>query len=500
MDADASPAITYGNLRKPAKPGLWGMPALPTVGLLVALLLMLVVLKVGGIGLGLAWAVLVLLVGLPLVLPTRDGRNRYQRWLLEQAGRMARRSGQATLVAGPAGHVPDGKCRLPGLLAATELTEHTDAYGAPFALLTNPAAKHHTVVIECHATGNALVDQRQVNSEVAYWGAWLAHLGNETGVDGVSVTIETAPDSGLRLRRAAAAHVADDAPDFGLAVVDEIVRTFPAGSAQIQTRIAVTFSSAAAGAVKARTRQEMAIDIGNRLPGLVSTLRSTGAGTTARACRAQELVDSTRVAYDPTVAVAIEEARNAGGTGLTWDEAGPVYAQENKEVYAHDRAYSMSWHMAEPPRGVFYAESLQRLLAPHRQIARKRVTLLFRPHDAVSAASAVESDLNSLTFTTSQRQRMRARDRAALASATKAAEEEARGAGLVRFGMIVTATVTDPEHLPMAAQTVQALAAPARLRLRPALHNQAAAFAAGLPLGLVLPKHTALPDGLRDAV
>ncbi len=33
----------------------------------------------------------------------------------------------------------------------------------------------------------------------------------------------------------------------------------------------------------------------------------------------------------------------------------------------------------------------------------------------------------------------------------------------------------------MAAQMVQALAAPARLRLRPALHNQAVAFAAGLP-------------------
>jgi hypothetical protein len=95
---------------------------------------------------------------------------------------------------------------------------------------------------------------------------------------------------------------------------------------------------------------------------------------------------------------------------------------------------------------------------------------------------------------------MRARDRASLQAATRAAEEEARGAGLVRFGMIATATVTDPEHLPLAAKTVQALAAPARLRLRPALNNQAAAFAAGLPLGLVLSQHLTLPPNLRDAI
>jgi len=87
-----------------------------------------------------------------------------------------------------------------------------------------------------------------------------------------------------------------------------------------------------------------------------------------------------------------------------------------------------------------------------------------------------------------------------LAAAEKAAQEEAQGAGLVRFGIIVTATVTDEAMLARAASTISMLTAPTKLRLRLARYNQAASFAAGLPLGLVLPAHLALPEWARDTL
>ena len=34
----------------------------------------------------------------------------------------------------------------------------------------------------------------------AMWGGWLADLGNNPSIEGASVTVESAPDSGLRLR------------------------------------------------------------------------------------------------------------------------------------------------------------------------------------------------------------------------------------------------------------------------------------------------------------
>ena len=86
----------------------------------------------------------------------------------------------------------------------------------------------------------------------------------------------------------------------------------------------------------------------------------------------------------------------------------------------------------------------------------------------------------------------------AVRAAAATAEEEAAGAGLVQFGMLVTATVMDRNKAADARAAIDNLAASARLRLRPVYGSQDAAFAAALPLGLVLPKHIKVPSELRE--
>ena len=85
-------------------------------------------------------------------------------------------------------------------------------------------------------------------------------------------------------------------------------------------------------------------------------------------------------------------------------------------------------------------------------------------------------------------------------SAAATASEEASGAGLVDFGMLVTATVNSQGELPDAAAVVDNLAASARITLRPVYGSQDSAFAAALPLGLVLPKHLKVPAQVREAL
>ncbi|HEX2808725.1 MAG TPA: hypothetical protein VHN80_21390 [Kineosporiaceae bacterium] len=66
-------------------------------------------------------------------------------------------------------------------------------------------------------------------------------------------------------------------------------------------------------------------------------------------------------------------------------------------------------------------------------------------------------------------------------------------------GVLVTATVADPARLPSARQAVQdALDPPLRPWLRAAYGSQAAAFGAGLPLGVVLPQHACAPRVMHD--
>jgi len=149
---------------------------------------------------------------------------------------------------------------------------------------------------------------------------------------------------------------------------------------------------------------------------------------------------------------------------------------------------------------VFFDHTLKQVLSPSPDIARKRVTIIYRPESSQNAQRIVEKDVRDARTQATARARPQAHDVSMLRAATKAAEEEAEGAGLVRFGIIVTATVTEESALPRAASTIAMLTDPVRLRLRVARHSQAASFAAGLPLGLVLPAHQALPDWLRDTL
>lgn len=489
----------YGNLRKPAQPGLLGFGAAASLAALTGMIISIGALAFGGLLPGLVTLTVTLFAILPTRRSARDGRSGYERlWkrLLNADNRSASRD---VLFAGPTGFSPDGRCRLPGLLAASELQTALDAYGEEFAVVHLPSTKHYTVAFECAATGQDQVDQVDIDRQVAYWGQTMAHFGEWNDIAGAQVVVETTPDTGLRLKSAVRGRRSPDAPPFAVAVMDELVETYPIGSAQISTRVTITFSSAPrAGQTKRATTAEMHARIGYLLPTIIGLLRVSGAGQSVRVMTAADLTDAVRVAFDPTVANDVEDARRDGGTGLLWEEAGPVRLRPEDDCLQHDRAWSRTWQMLEPPKGAFQSDCLSRLLAPHPEISRKRVAVLYRPHDAVTAADTVESDEKSSNFTASQKRRPTARARADVRAAQQASQEEASGAGLVRFGIVITATCDRREDLPAAEAAVRQLTASARLRTRLALGNQEVAFTSALPCGLVLPEQMRVPAQLKD--
>jgi hypothetical protein len=159
--------------------------------------------------------------------------------------------------------------------------------------------------------------------------------------------------------------------------------------------------------------------------------------------------------------------------------------------------------MTSAPRGEVHSDVLWQLLAPHRDVARKRVTLLYRVLDAGTAARVVEADKRNADFRVNSATRPSERSVKEQRSALATAQEEARGAGLVDFGVLITATVEDrggEGDLAQAAATVEALAATARLGIRRVYGSQDSAFLACLPLGFVLPRHLKVPDEVRRAL
>lgn len=489
-------APTYGNWRRPSSPGLGRLGLLGTAGLMAGAMLVIIVLAVGGLLAGAVTVVLVALVLVP-VIPDRWGRTGYQR-LAERAGWFsARRQGHHLYLAGPLSRTPTSTCRLPGLAASLTASDALDALGDPFVVLHHPGSGHVSTVLEASPPGDTMVDGHQVDEMVAQWGQWLSGLGHEAGLVAAAVTIESTPDTGVRLHRAVEARLSPSAPAMATAAMADVVHTLQAGSATVTCRVTLTWTRARLGA-KRRSVEDLTVEIGSRLPQLAQGLAGTGAGSVT-AMTTATLAAAVRCAFDPAVAQAIDEAGDT--PDIDWADAGPLSAEEHAGHYVHDSAVSVSWVMGEAPRGAVRSSILRRLLEPHREVARKRVTLLYRPYTPGRAAELVDSDVLDASFNAQSRKVIRARDHQSVNSAKRTAEEEATGAGLVRFGAIVTATVEgDRDAVERCCSVIDHLGTSARVRLRRAQRSQAATFTAGLPLGLVLPQHVAFPGEWRERV
>lgn len=492
---------TFGNISKPGPSGLLNLP----IGVTVSLVPFIVVIILMMTRQWLLQALIVAVVGIALIVlllvTQKEGRSIYGRRMLKIAQRRKEKTGKHIYQSGPTGKTRDGRCRLPGLLAPSEMSEHTDSYGNTFALLriSGQGVKNYSVVFIAHSDGDELQSEERVNSMVAHWGAWLAQRGVDDGVKGAQVTVEIAPDTGLRLQRMMKTNQAPDAAEFPAQVAEAIQEEYSGGSPQISTYISVTFDGRAIdGSGKDRGVDEMAEDIGNRLAMIRGGLSDTGAGTAVRACTAQDLIDYTRVAYDPTVAAQVEQARAEGGTGLDWEDAGPTFALDAFDHYRHDRAVSKSWTMYRGPRGLFYKNALRRATQPTDGVLRKRITMLYRPVAAERTTDVVERGVNDAQFEGSQRHRPTARQQIRRAAAQKSAHEEAQGAGVTRFGMVITVSCADSSKFKQLEKQIPGLVTSARLKVRQALGNQAVTFQSGLPLGLVVPDHMLLPDEVRD--
>jgi hypothetical protein len=497
MTSETAPR-SYGNWTKPKTAGLLGLSAIGTAILFVGAGLSVVVTMASNILNGMVCALVFALFLSTVAVKDKHGLSMLMRAITRAGWMFTKSKGSNLYRSGPLGRAEWGTAQLPGLAAGSRLSEWQDSYGRPFALVQVPATSDYTVVIGTEPDGAALVDREQVDVWVAEWGMWLANLGDEPGIEAVSVTIETAPDTGTRLRREVTSRIDPDAPPFAQSILHELVEQYPAGSATIKAYVAITFNAAARVNGKKRTPDEMGRELASRLPGLTQTLSATGAGAT-RPLSAQELCEVIRVAYDPAAARLIDDANAAGEPPeLYWPEVGPTAHQANWDTYRHDSALSVTWMMSGAPRGNVPSSVLARLLAPHRDVARKRVTLLYRPIDAAKAAAIVEADVRASSFNLQSSNKPTARVMTATRAAMATAQEEASGAGLVNFGMLVTATVTDAAHEADAKAAIDNLSATARLRLRVVHGSQDSAFTAALPLGLVLPKHLRMPSEVRE--
>lgn len=380
---------------------------------------------------------------------------------------------------------------LPGMAGHLELLEHPDPTGQPFAVVHDRRRGGlFTLVLRADADGPGMAEAEQVDTWVAGWSRFLATAGSDPALLACKLIVDTAPDPGTGLAASVAAARAPGAPALAVAVMTECATRYPALAAANTTWIGLTYR----GRTLARKsdRDTVLAELGRRLPGLVQSLTEAGGGAVVPAT-ADELATAVRTAYDPTV-------RLDAAAEPSWADAGPVAAQESWDTYRHDGGWSVSWAMHDAPRAGIDATALAHLMAPQPGLVRKRVALVLRPHSPDGSARAAENDAATAGFNAtggSVRGRVSAADSLRVRATEQARHEVATGAVLVRFSLLVTATVTNSDDLARAVSCVESAAGSVPLRLRRCHGSQAAAFAATLPIGFVPSEHTLIPEKLR---
>src|SRR5689334_5134862 len=389
----------------------------------------------------------------------------------------ARRRGWARLSAGVLADDTRG-ADLPGVLAPLRPLDIDDGRGRRHVLLHNRRTGTLTAILRCAPTGLDLADSDQADQWVAAWGGVLADLGYQPLVRHLAVTVDTAPTGGDPLTPHVATHLQPCAPRLARQVLSELVADTTARTASVQVWLSVCLDPNRA-TPKPADLLAACVEVGRWLPGLETELAGCGVAVQGRATLTW-LTGAVRAEFDPAVRPHVAAA------GLEWADAVPVAALEDWDLYRHESGVSVSWALREAPRQAVDAAVLAPLVAPGPYA--RRVCWLYQPYPADQAAAKVEAQVTAgqirRAWATRTRRDETQRDRDDRDRALQAAREEAAGAGVGRFTLYTTTTVTDDTELSAAVADVEQRAGQARLRLRRLRGAQAAGFAAALGFGI----------------
>jgi hypothetical protein len=116
---------------------------------------------------------------------------------------------------------------------------------------------------------------------VAAFGGFLADLGYQPMVRHVAITVETAPSGGTTLRDYVAGRLDPGAPAAARAVMGELVDVTPATSADVDTRVSITFGPARPGPLDETASRELLLPLASEIGVLWPPTAALTAPTTA---------------------------------------------------------------------------------------------------------------------------------------------------------------------------------------------------------------------------
>lgn len=464
-----------GGLRNIGKPLTIAALVIALIGMLCCMANVVVAIVVIGVG-----------EGTVAILAVRDRqhRNIADRTVESMAYKRSQRQGSHLYRSGMLAPVESGCTRLPGIMSQVSLIEADDAFGKRFTLVHHEHTGEYALLLSCQPQGASMADAEVEDRYVASWARFFEMLATEQGVNQMSVTVDTSPDSGVRFRRNMTRHMVADAPELAARCMQQVMAAYSQGGASTDTIVTLTYRYRDAHG-KFVDADEAARRIGAMVPQLIAMIRDAGGGT-ARCLLMDEIVRMIACEYDPRLQEVLENTDDED-VYVDWQDAGPTAAEARWDYYRHDSAISRTWQMCDPPSSMITSSSLAALLSPMADVDRKRVTMIYHVVSPDKSAWMAEQNRQKAVNQISQEKRATMASAEAKARADRHAIETNQGAVIVYFGLLVTASVlagdNEQARLEAASRSIENAAGVAKINLRPCYGAQDTGFAASTPLG-----------------
>lgn len=480
---------TYGNLRRPITSGLYRFSTAQTAGLFVAGAFGVILSFTAGL-----WrtAGYMLVVGLiAWIASVRDvhGTNYFMRRKEKRMYKKARRRKTNLFRTGllnvsKSAHT---RTKLPNVLGTLKVSVHEDSTRRRFGII------HHsngnlTVVMALAPSGETLVDEYDFEGKVALWGRMFEDAAQTPGLEWVTTTLQTSPDTGSRIHQEVTSHESAHASELSRQIMRRVVADASGTGVKTSTWLTLTFVPASMNT--GINKEERAIkQICTSLPELLVKVAESCSGA-VQLLTPGDLTRLVREAWDPEIEAVFDAAAAQGRVvDVEWHEAGPVSFDAGWDRMNHDSGASSSLTMTAPPLNEMLSTRLRSLMAAHSDVPCKRVTMIYKVMDPVKATETSERDVDKASNALKMGKRPTEAKKSVLAKARKTAAEVAEGAALMDFGMVITATVPQgdevDERLEQARAAAKAAAGSSSIQVRDAFGAQAFTLAMGLPLGIV---------------
>lgn len=433
------------------------------------------------------------MVFLPLVISIKN-RSAWEVFIGKASTSRNRAKGQTQSRSGPFTKIPHGTPPLGLLATARTFDFHPGDRSDSFGLIHLRDQNFYTLVLRAWPQGGEWNVQSTRDRWVARLGDMITFVGQSPDVVALAVTIETLPESGKRASTLMRSRLDPRAPAIARKIIIEAVEDIPSADVRLDARISLTLR--ADTAFRKRDAEEMGAEISRRLRRILDYCAA--AGVRVRPMLEREICSIARRSFCPSDELDLEVGVMTGEPmRLKWEDCGPTSASDQHAQYIHDAARSISWTMRAEPEAPFDSNVLTDLLNTRAEIPRKRVTFVYQPYTPSAATSIVNKDHNDA------RQAVRThvgklpeRALVRLESAEAARQEQARGAGMTRVSMIVTATCPVEADSQKVETLITDLGLSAATPLEHAVDEQFATFEAGLGFGVILAEQASVSDKL----